>query len=74
MSWNIFKRIRDLESNLSYFTNSLTDARIRIQQLETNAPRSLSEAEVKRRLKAAAYSSNYYKNKRAAALVQKDAP
>lgn len=80
MSWNIFKRVRELEaalvvseSNVLQLYKSFNTAMLRVTALENNTPRSLSEAEVKRRLKAAAYSRNYYKNKKAASAA-KDAP
>jgi hypothetical protein len=80
MSWNIFRRLNIVEvrtmvteSNLSQLQHDLHEALTRIQVLEQNIPRTLSEAEVKRRLKAAAYSRAYYKNKKAMSAA-KDAP
>jgi regulator of replication initiation timing len=80
MSWNIFKRVAALEvrvlvaeSNAGYLHKELNEAMTRIRALELNAPKSLSEAEVKKRLRAAAYSRNYYKMKKAASAA-KDTP
>jgi hypothetical protein len=80
MIWNIFKRIRALEaalvtseSNVLRLYEAFSLAMLRVQHLENHMPRSLSEAEVKKRLKAAAYSRAYYKNKRAIAAA-KDTP
>jgi hypothetical protein len=77
MNLNIFKRVRDLEaalvvseSNVLQLYKSFNAAMLRVQALEVNTPRTLSEAEVKKRLKAAAYSRNYYKNKKAASAAQ----
>ena len=80
MSWNIFRRLAYLEvrvlvaeSNAKQLHSDLNQAMTRIRALEQNTPRTLSEAEVKRRLKAAAYSRAYYKNKKAMSAA-KDTP
>lgn len=72
MNWNIFKRVRALEaalvvseSNVLQLYKAFNTAMLRVQHLEYHMPKSLSEVEVKKRLKAAAYSRNYYKNKKA---------
>ena len=77
MNLNIFKRVRDLEaalvvseSNVLQLYKAFNTAMLRVQALEDHMPRSLSEAEVKKRLKAAAYSRNYYKNKKAASAAR----
>jgi len=77
MSWNIFKRVRELEaalvvseSNVLQLYKAFNTAMLRVTALENTTPRTLSEAEVKRRLKAAAYSRNYYKNKKAASAAR----
>lgn len=80
MNWNIFKRVRELEaalvvseSNVLQLYKAFNAAMLRVTHLETHTPKSLSEAEVKKRLKAAAASRAYYKNKKAAAAA-KDTP
>ena len=80
MNWNIFKRVSELEaalvvseSNVLQLYKAFNTAMLRVQHLESHAPKSLSEAEVKRRLKAAAYSRAYYKNKKLVAAA-KDTP
>jgi hypothetical protein len=80
MKWNIFKRVRELEatrvvseSNMLQLYKAFNAAMLRVQRLEDSIPRSLSEAEVKKRLKAAAYSRAYYKNKKAVSAA-KDMP
>jgi hypothetical protein len=80
MKWNIFKRVRELEaalvvseSNVLQLYKAFNAAMLRVQRLEDSIPRSLSEAEVKKRLKAAAYSRAYYKNKKAVSAA-KDMP
>ena len=80
MKLNIFKRIRDLEaalvvseSNVLQLYEAFNSAMLRVQHLETHTPKSLSEDEVKKRLKAAAYSRNYYEDKKAASTA-KDTP
>jgi hypothetical protein len=77
MNLNIFKRVRELEaalvvseSNVLQLYKSFNAAMLRVTALENNTPRSLSEAEVKRRLKAAAFSRTYYKNKKAASAAR----
>jgi hypothetical protein len=58
------------ESNVLQLYKAFNTAMLRVTALENNTPRSLSEAEVKKRLKAAAYSRNYYKNKKAASAAR----
>ena len=77
MNWNIFKRVRALEaalvvseSNVLQLYKAFNTAMLRVQHLEDHMPKSLSEVEVKKRLKAAAYSRNYYKNKKAASAAR----
>jgi hypothetical protein len=74
MSWNIFSRVSALEvrvlvaeSNARSLMKTAEALSARLQVLELNTPKSLSEAEVKKRLRAAAYSRNYYKMKKEAA-------
>lgn len=77
MNWNIFKRVAVLEaalvtseSNVLRLYEAFSLAMLRVQRLEEHMPRSLSEVEVKKRLKAAAYSRNYYKNKKAVSAAR----
>lgn len=77
MNWNIFKRANVLEvriliaeSNIKQLHRDLNTAMLRVQHLENSVPKSLSEDEIKKRLKAAAYSRNYYKNKKAVAAAR----
>jgi hypothetical protein len=80
MSWNIFSRVSALEvrvlvaeSNARSLMKTVEALSARLQVLELNTPKSLSEAEVKKRLRAAAYSRNYYKMKKEASAA-KDTP
>jgi hypothetical protein len=80
MKWNIFKRVRELEaalvvseSNVLQLYKAFNAAMLRVQRLEDSIPRSLSEAEVKKRLKAAAYARAHYENKKAVSAA-KDMP
>ena len=73
MSWNIFKRVAALEVRVLVAESNHNEAMTRIRALELNTPKSLSEAEVKKRLRAAAYSRNYYKMKKEASAA-KDTP
>lgn len=66
MTWNIFKRIAELESQVASLQVRMLVAESNMRSISNNTPRSLSEAEVKKRLKAAAYARSYYKAKKEA--------
>ena len=67
MKWNIFKRVAALEVRVLVAESNHNEVMTRLRALE---PKLLSETDVKKRLKIAAYGREYYKKKKSAAAMK----